>query len=540
MALDRVQPLKLESPESGGTETDDFPTSMDRNEDYVDCRGVVFQNDSSDDETVYSSRDVSGNMTFTDVVSGTKTLAQLLDTLWADDLTNLKPQTDGRGIRLYHVSGVQSAILQRGSGNFSISVLGTDARALYCNAMIGQWQLGGSTTSQYWNVVNSGDAEIVKCFGDRTSRFCGKVRFRNGDITTDYLDVQHTGSIAKYTAASLAHSSWAHEFIGGDVAINAASLVRTTTGQNIGTTSAEWNMMFASQFRVTNGLAQTKLTSGQLSTLNGLLTLNGGFGLEFKSSGVLGNSTSKFVGNAATRYNTIYAYYGTGIGTTAAVMYHNGTDAYFGTHYRNGLIRLLGSSGVVPIRKDDDAAAISGSVWYDEDVENAFRGRKNGRNLNFAMEYPPSATDPTSPTPQDGDTYYNTALGAVLQYDGTRAKWLTNYISLLQVGSNGLVLAGAYYKGINGMVLSDVLGYTAFTNGTVVGLSYTRGASTAATFEVVANGSPIAELASAATSGKASNLNGDFSAGGILAVRNKAGSSTTSTVQVWVAVKWRA
>lgn len=48
--VDRVHPLKLESSASGGTELDEFPTALDKNEDYVDCRGVAFQDGSSDDE----------------------------------------------------------------------------------------------------------------------------------------------------------------------------------------------------------------------------------------------------------------------------------------------------------------------------------------------------------------------------------------------------------------------------------------------------------------------------------------------------------
>jgi len=77
MAVDRVKPLKLESPETGGVETDDFPTSLDTSEDFVDCRGVAIQNDTSDDDVVLVSRDVSGNLTLQDAVTSLKTLAQL-------------------------------------------------------------------------------------------------------------------------------------------------------------------------------------------------------------------------------------------------------------------------------------------------------------------------------------------------------------------------------------------------------------------------------------------------------------------------------
>jgi len=79
LRFDRVHPLKLES--SGpGTEIDPFPSSLNRNEDYVDARGFVVQNNVSDDEKVAVSRDASDNLIFKDgVVSGIKTLSDLLE-----------------------------------------------------------------------------------------------------------------------------------------------------------------------------------------------------------------------------------------------------------------------------------------------------------------------------------------------------------------------------------------------------------------------------------------------------------------------------
>lgn len=75
--VDRVKPLKIEGPGSGGTETDDFPTSLDKNEDFVDCRGVTVQDDSSDDDLVRISR-AGDDMTFLDKTNPVKTLADLL------------------------------------------------------------------------------------------------------------------------------------------------------------------------------------------------------------------------------------------------------------------------------------------------------------------------------------------------------------------------------------------------------------------------------------------------------------------------------
>jgi len=74
---DRVKPLKLESPDTGGTQLDEFPTSLDANEDLVDARGVTLQNDTSDDEQVVISRDAADNLTFVDAHMSVRTLTDL-------------------------------------------------------------------------------------------------------------------------------------------------------------------------------------------------------------------------------------------------------------------------------------------------------------------------------------------------------------------------------------------------------------------------------------------------------------------------------
>jgi len=79
MALDRVRALKIEKPSTGGTQTDIYPSTVNPSEDALDIRGIVIQNDTSNDEDVVISRDASDNLTFQDgVVSGTKTLTELL------------------------------------------------------------------------------------------------------------------------------------------------------------------------------------------------------------------------------------------------------------------------------------------------------------------------------------------------------------------------------------------------------------------------------------------------------------------------------
>lgn len=65
---DRVKPLKIESPDSGGVETDLFPTSVDKNEDYLDCAGITIQDSLSNDEAVKVYRAPSGDMMFRDLM----------------------------------------------------------------------------------------------------------------------------------------------------------------------------------------------------------------------------------------------------------------------------------------------------------------------------------------------------------------------------------------------------------------------------------------------------------------------------------------
>lgn len=78
MAIDKVRPLKLEDPASGGTETDDFPTSLDPSEDHVQCAGVVLEDATHSDETTRIWRD-GVDMRFSDGSNPTSlTLTQLI------------------------------------------------------------------------------------------------------------------------------------------------------------------------------------------------------------------------------------------------------------------------------------------------------------------------------------------------------------------------------------------------------------------------------------------------------------------------------
>jgi hypothetical protein len=62
--VDKVKPLKMESPASGGTETDPFPTETNTASDYLATKGIAFENL----DTVFI--DKSGNdMRFKDITN---------------------------------------------------------------------------------------------------------------------------------------------------------------------------------------------------------------------------------------------------------------------------------------------------------------------------------------------------------------------------------------------------------------------------------------------------------------------------------------
>jgi hypothetical protein len=153
--------------------------------------------------------------------------------------------------------------------------------------------------------------------------------------------------------------------------------------------------------------------------------------------------------------------------------------------------------------------------------------------------FDPSAADPGGAA-SDGDMYYNTTLEMWMSYDAGRGKWLSFEGDTFQVGQNGVVPVGTYYKGVAGKTLSASLGYTAPYNGTVITLTYARTDVNATAFEVMASGVQIESVSTAATSGYQNDLDGDFSQGDILAARNDAAGGQTRDAQVWVRMKWRA
>ena len=158
--------------------------------------------------------------------------------------------------------------------------------------------------------------------------------------------------------------------------------------------------------------------------------------------------------------------------------------------------------------------------------------------VNGVKHYANSATDPTLPAPAEGDRYYNTTLEMEMRYDGSRSKWLSVETITIDCSDQGTLNSGSYFQ-VGTLRMSATRGFPAFYAGTIVSIGYTRGDTDSAAFAVASGGTTIASLASTATSGTDNTLDGDFTSGSILSVRNDGPNALTDGI-VWVRLKWRA
>jgi len=167
---------------------------------------------------------------------------------------------------------------------------------------------------------------------------------------------------------------------------------------------------------------------------------------------------------------------------------------------------------------------------------------QSGDTLNATIQgvriYAVSATDPSSPTPVNGDLYYNSAIDEWMYYDGSRAKWLSVATYTYSGGAKDDTAAGSYYRAIGELAYGTNIG-DSVPKGTVTGLAWSRTDADAATMEVVIDTTSVSTLASSAAGKTASwTKNDDFSEG-LLKFRNQAGGNTTSNVIAVVLVKRR-
>jgi len=146
---------------------------------------------------------------------------------------------------------------------------------------------------------------------------------------------------------------------------------------------------------------------------------------------------------------------------------------------------------------------------------------------------------PSSPSPGNGDTYYDTTINSQMIYDGTRSKWLSVESCTFQYGSNKdredqyLYMPGNLQGNSN-------RGYATPLDATIVAIGYTRDdASDTPTFQARSNGSSVAIIASAAniTEGVDSTINIDVSA--VDHINGYVSGDKAKHPTFWVRLKWR-
>jgi len=577
-SLEIVQLEKQESAALGGDAGDEqpFAVPLDPTEDMIEVAGVTFVE--AGDTRPIRTRAIwpDGNdLRFRDPNNPGSglTLSQLAaGALWSLVSGYLQPLTNGQGVRLYDSTGNQWAILERSGGNFSISVGGTDAQALYKNCKKEVTQLSGTTTAEYAEVSNGVDASCHTIYADRTTKLYGRQRHTNAGSASEYMDVGRDAAqgyiyvyggsqllqlTQKMLDARLSGLSTSEFFrvlsdLGdcfrvfanrtarfyGDVTHEGNVLPDVVNTRDLGTSALRWrNAYLRGTLNIDSGtFASTQLRHGVLETVNTALLINGGFGLSFSISNVIGDAIAKFIGNAASQRHRVRGYYGTGTGNTWLDISHNGTNGEIACGQGHIVLTAKERSVVPPSSSVDPPSMIEGGIWH-HNVDNKFRGRLNSVTRDFSMEFPPAATNPASGM-VDGDRYYNTTLKRWMSYDSSRAKWFTES-ARFGAGYQGTLALSAYLRAEGYVQMSASLGWVTHTAGTIVGFGWTRGDSDAATFELCANGVALTEIASAAVRGYDMSLNADFAANVVLSVRNKSTGNAMTNPLVWVEVRWR-
>ena len=217
-------------------------------------------------------------------------------------------------------------------------------------------------------------------------------------------------------------------------------------------------------------------------------------------------------------------------------------DLYSVVETNSGVWNLSGEvSGVVsstPVSVDNSLVRFDGPNGDIIQGSNALLDDQDNLTLNSVNgDYGSLSANP-SISPSDGDRYFNTMMAMDMFYDGTRSKWLSKDMQTLNFGRKGNIGPGLYFRGMDSVAMSQDNGYYTPFSGTVIGLTYTRNDLDAATFEVVADGTMVETLSSAAVKGHDMTLDGDFSDNSVLAIRNQAAGNTMKEVVGTVVFRW--
>lgn len=181
------------------------------------------------------------------------------------------------------------------------------------------------------------------------------------------------------------------------------------------------------------------------------------------------------------------------------------------------------------------ASGSDGHVYWKDDAGNVF---DLTRTSSARTDFGTSSIDPTSPTPVEGDIYYNTILEKEMRYDGSRAKWLSIEIDSFAFGSRGNTPIGSYFKGPDNVTFGAATGFPTYHSGTIIDMGITRDDTDAVVIQITSNGTELSFLSSSALLTTAS-LDDDFGPNEVLGARNKSPGNAVSNVAGWVKMKWR-
>ena len=339
--------------------------------------------------------------------------------------------------------------------------------------------------NKFWRITGNDDTPYVRVAQGGTMQLADNLELVGSGVDSGYIFLNAT-SAPTNTSNKLYHAGGQLVFEGNTLssgANNLSAFSATTSAQLAGVISDETgsgNLVFATSPTLITPVLGTP-TSGLLSNCTGL-----------PNASVVG------LGDAATR-NT---------GATSGLVNKCGATLAFSVPL---LTNVAGNTTTAP------PAGTGLKVLRSNVGETAIEW--SGRRM-----YSNSATDPVSPTPADGDKYYNTALREEMNYDAGRSKWLSVASFAFSFGSDTTTAAGVYYK-LDGKTMTSIQG-TFVRKCTIVYLGFTQLTAIANNLEILENGSVIYDWAMSAVKTNFNSPNVDVGAL-VLTARNKSTSGTT-------------
>lgn len=263
------------------------------------------------------------------------------DWIRVDDVVDyLKPANDGDAVRLYDSTGEHWIQIRSTAGNRQIQT-GTDTsdgQQFRWDAPTTLLTLRGLTASEWFKIENNVDGVIFEVFANNTISLHGNTTLESG------------------------------------------SFLRGTTGQDIGTTLAPFDQMFAESFVAKNPgfvFQSTTLDDQSLANVGATFAISGGQGLEFSITQDLSAAVeSSFLGNSGTQRHDVAATFGSNPVTgTKCIIGHNGTDAF--VTCGAGALNLSPRTGRTVAndtlafnpRTTNPGALVDGELWYREDTD---------------------------------------------------------------------------------------------------------------------------------------------------------------------------